>query len=702
MTPPTAQQTELDGPTLNRRRVLQGLAAAGVVSVAGCLGDDDGEADLDEAFAVDRIDVSEIAEQAPERLEEPQGRLEFALERSEIDDYDQADSSLADDSTVFNLLYEGLIVQNPEGEVYEWLAAEYETVDAQDIDATDYEEYMVEEEIVDTTDFNLPIFDVERPNVALLEHPEDLAEVLAGEREAGDTVRVLDREGAADAVADGVYGSRVEGRFHEGIEFTNGEELTAGDLVGSYDRFAGSVNEGQVFDSFLHAEAPDGEDGYEFALYSQLPDAQAELQLPPFQIYPSEHLDIPPGELEPRDDGPVPIGMGPYQVESFEAGSELLLTYNENYWVDQMGLEVFPWVDELDNPDDFPTGPRVEEINIRFVPEQGTRVAGLQDGSIDMSYQLPADDRTAFQADEDYTVAAAPSTGFKFMQFPMAEPEGDEGGAFVHQEVRQAVSNLIPREDIVEVVAEGWGDPAQLPFPRPAAGLGTAKGYDELIEEDWSYPIQPDEDAAEALIDEAGLETPIEMIIETNADDEERQDKMQVAVGALNDSGLFEAEVEAPAEIGAWTQESLYAAGSRFEYAERNATAVIGLASGFDPHGYAEAVHHPDNHNGCCNFFHAEGTFDDEFVELLDSCRFGLDVVEDPNLRRERYDELWEQIATVTGNTFIDFSLETIVAGPRVTGLNGYPDRRAFLTYGLWAPYDEQLVLLDLEEDLDI
>ncbi|PSP27567.1 ABC transporter substrate-binding protein [Halobacteriales archaeon QH_2_65_14] len=613
------------------------------------------------------------------------GRLEFAIEREGIGNYDTADSSLADDTTIFNVVYDGLLSTNQEGENFNWMAQRYETTDAQDVGPADYAPYMREEEIADVSDTSVALFDLEWPNRVIVRHPDDVAAVRNGDLEAGDTMRVLTREETGDAVDDGVYGTRIEGELHEGIEFHNGTECTAENVVRSYDRLVDSNNAGQQFASFLHARTSDGPDGYTFELYAVEPDAIAELDLLPFSIYPDEHLDIEPGGLDPRDGGEVPIGTGPYEIAEFSEGSELLLQKTDNYWLEDLGLDSKEW---WDGPDWMPEGPVVDEINVRFVPEAGTRVAGLQDGTIDIAYQLEAGDRTAFDQNDDFTVGAAVSTGFLFMQFPIVEGT-DLGNA----EVRQAIQNLIPRQDIVEIVAEGWGAPAQVPFPAPVAGLASQMSYDEIQEEDWAYPKNPQPDVAEQLINETDLEPPIPFTVDTNADDSERQDKMQILVDELNQSGLFDANLETPADIQNWFAQTLIAPDSTQQYADRNAVAVIGLAAGFDPHAYPEALHHPDNFNGCCNFFHGEGTFD--WIDLLDSCRFGVDVAQDPDLRRDRYDQLWPQLVEDVGNTMVDFSLETAVAGPDVEGYDAYPSRTGFLSYSLFAPYDEQISWLN-------
>lgn len=679
----TSNQTDkLGAEDLNRRRLLQGIAATGAVTAAaGCLGDDDEETEPEETEPED--DETEPDE---DEIQEG-GRLEFAIERPNLDNYDQAESALADDTMIFNTIYDPLFRQDPQGEVIPWLAEEYEVEEAQDVSfPDDYTEYMGEYEIVDD-EGDLPAVDTEWPNLVLPGgwHPDDLAAYGEGELGEGDTIRALSREDTEEAVDDGVFGTKVAGRLHEGVEFHNGTEMTAENVVRSYDRFVGSTNEGQIFGDFLHARAPEGDDGYEFELYAQEADAVALVDLPPFNVFfPDEHLDIEPGGLNPFEGGEVPIGQGPFEIAEFEEGSQLLLERTDNYWMEDH-LQDKEW---FDGDDDFPSAPVIDEINIRFVPEGGTRVASLQDREVDLSYQLPAGDRTAFDADDEFEVAAAGDTAFLFMTFPITEP-----GAFEHREIRDAVNHLIPRRDIVEIVSEGWGVPAEAPIPEPASGLGTQnETYEEFTQEDYAYPADPDVERAEELVEESPLDPPIEMVIRTNSDDEERQDKMQIVVDELNASGLFEASLETPGDIDDFFLD-LIAPDSTETYAADNAIAVLGLDSGFDPHGYHRFTSMPAGYNACCNWFHGPGTFDWE--EEYQSARFGLDVAQDPDARRARYDDLWPQITHDLGVTIVDYDLSTAVAGPRLQGFRGYPGRGGFLTHSLWAPYDETFAFID-------
>ena len=673
MTSPTHDRSDHTERAIDRRRLLQGLATTGAVAAAGCYG-------RATATAAEPADIEDIEEG---------GTLVLAIERAGMDNVDFVMSNLADDSIIFNAIYDGVYEMSIDGDLHPWMAEEYEVVDAQDIDELDYEPYMRDleleavEEDEDTGDLVPVIEAVDWPNTVLFHHPEDIADAVAGDIEQGESIRALTREEAGDAVADDVYGTMVRGRFHDGIEFHDGTELTAGDLVGSFDRHVDSILHGQVVDAFLHAEAPDGADGLEFELYHQLPDAGARLEAP-VTIFPEHQHDVEPGELSPEDW----VGTGPYEIASYDEGEEVLLQRTDNYWLETVGLDAKDW---WDGPEEFPEAPVIDEISFRFVPEEGTRVAGLRDGGIDLTYELPAGERDAFDDDDAFTVDSEPATGFKFMSFPLEDT--DEGGAFADQAVRQAIAQLIPRQAIVDIVDAGWGEPGKVPIPEPPSALATTGTYEELTEAEWALPAEPDVERADELIAESEFDPPIEITLETNADDETRQDKVALIVDELNASGLFDATMETPADIAEWSSTMLEVDGSRFDYAERNAASVIGLAGTWEPHGYNEALHDPDNHNICCNWFYPEGTFD--WMDDYRAARFSVDAAEDPDTRRELYDDIWPVIVEESATTMVDFSLETAVAGPDVEGFRVYNDRRQHVEWSLHAPYDEQVTWLD-------
>ncbi|MCU4926799.1 ABC transporter substrate-binding protein [Halobacteria archaeon AArc-dxtr1] len=640
-------EQDRSGPALDRRDVLRGMAATGVVGAAGCLswGDSGDVANLGAAFERATVEVDDIRRG---------GTLRVALNEI-VSSFDPPYGVDTASVIVQNLIWESLTATDAEGNLYPWLAESYELRDTQDIDRAAYDEYMVD---ISHGENGVPETDAQ----VVVTHPETDS--------SADEGRYLTVDQTGDAVADGVYGMQFRYDLHEGVEFTNGEELTAEHVVRSYERYEGSHMAGQVFDQFLYAEAVDE---YTVDLYAQIPDAGAERDLPVY-VFPDEQVDLDPGGLDPRE-GVTPVGTGPYELAEFEDENYVVLTRNEDYWFD---IEQTEW---WDGPADWPDGPVIDEIDMSIVPDDATRSAALQDDDVDVAYGLTADARTDFQQSADYRVTATPAGGFTFLQFPVTVAPWDDA------RVRRAVNHLVPREQIVENIFSGWAMESWAPLPEMAAEQGSAD-YDALIEELREYN-EYDPDRAEELLSEAGVSTPIDVTIETNSETEDRVRMVELIAEAMDQSGLFETSI-VTYEWGTFLPRVMDP-----EYHERGRLPVIWLSGTFNPHSFVESTHHPEQFTECCNYQNVDI---DELTEAMEAAQYGTDVANDDDLRAERYDEIWRLVQEHNANSYLELSVESAVVADDVRGFNAYPFPESMLRYGLYAPMDRQLTYLDGED----
>ncbi len=356
-----------------------------------------------------------------------------------------------------SLIFEQLVTIDRTGTVYPWLAKRYERLETNDISRDAYEAYM---ESVPADPQGALEFDGDEPVQDVLIHPDD-------DRFDDDEVRVLTPAGAAEAVDEGVFGMQWRYILHEGVEFTNGEELTAETVVRSVERYENSEMAAQTFDSMLHARAVDE---YTVDLYAQIPDAEAERELPGIAILSTEQAGLAPGEIDPRESDTEPIGTGPYVFEEFEDERYFIAVKNDSYWLEERGLDALEW---WDGPDTFPAGPVISKIDISIIPDDSTRSSALQNDEIDLTDSLPADTVSEFDVSSSYIVDSIQSGGLQFFQYPVTVEPWDD------PRLRKAVNHLIPREEIVDEVLDGWGEPAWTWLPELARGPGTAD-YDQL------------------------------------------------------------------------------------------------------------------------------------------------------------------------------------------------------------------------------
>ncbi len=163
----------------------------------------------------------------------------------------------------------------------------------------------------------------------------------------------------------------------------------------------------------------------------------------------------------------IGVGTGPFAVESYERGSELVLVRNADYWGGAPDIERLIFVPVADEP---------------------TKVSGLVTGSFHIAQELTPDSIPQIEASPDLRIefAGKPVT-FGFAGHIGHEPWSDP-------RVREAFSLAINREAITDGLLRGAGVPASQFY-----GLGNS-AYDPDL-----TPFPYDPDRAAALLSEAGV-----------------------------------------------------------------------------------------------------------------------------------------------------------------------------------------------------
>lgn len=123
-----------------------------------------------------------------------------------------------------------------------------------------------------------------------------------------------------------------------------------------------------------------------------------------------------------------PIATGPYKVQSWSIGDNITLSANQNYY---KGV------------------PSIKTVVIKAVPEENSRVIGLETGEIDMSLDIPAISWDELEKSGKIKVYSAPSTTTGYIGLNIKSP------LLSNKILRQAIALAVDKQSIVDTIYLG-------------------------------------------------------------------------------------------------------------------------------------------------------------------------------------------------------------------------------------------------------
>lgn len=189
----------------------------------------------------------------------------------------------------------------------------------------------------------------------------------------------------------------------------------------------------------------------------------------------------------------------------------------------------------------------VERITVRYNEDPMQQVLALENGEIDvMAPQATADLVEALNdLGDEYVVETGIDGTYEHVDLQVTnggpfDPASYDGDAETALKVRQAFLKLIPRQEIVDKLILPLNPEAEVrqsynvvPGSPMYDGVVAANGQAE------AFPLENDVAGAEALLTEAGVETPIDVRILYGASNARRQQQFAIIDQAMTDSGLF-------------------------------------------------------------------------------------------------------------------------------------------------------------------
>jgi peptide/nickel transport system substrate-binding protein len=137
----------------------------------------------------------------------------------------------------------------------------------------------------------------------------------------------------------------------------------------------------------------------------------------------------------------IDAGSGPYTIETFTSGKEVLLKTYDGYWGKTADATHF------------------DKVLISIVPEAVTQQQMLDGGQVDLALSLPLENVAQYKTNPDYQFVEEASFFNYVGYFNVNNKPLDD------VRVRQALSYAIPYDDIVTVGAQGYGTQSHGPVP---------------------------------------------------------------------------------------------------------------------------------------------------------------------------------------------------------------------------------------------
>jgi peptide/nickel transport system substrate-binding protein len=271
----------------------------------------------------------------------------------------------------------------------------------------------------------------------------------------------------------------IELDLRKGVKFHNGANFDADDVVYTLNSLVAPDSKvvRRAETSWIdHAEKLDP---YKVRIVTRQPFPAAIEFLAYFIfIYPHEYYS----KVGPVGMGEKPIGSGPYKVVEHARGKFIRFVRNPDYFADSPRPQ-----------------PKIEKIELRYMPDPQTQLAEMLAGGLDLSWDIPNEQAQQLRGMPNLQVVAGPSDRVAFLH--LNGSEATPAPPLRDVRVRKAIFHAIDRDSMLKSLVGEGGRLLRVPCSPTEFGC-----VDDLAPR---YGYDPGK--AKQLLAEAGFPTGFEM-----------------------------------------------------------------------------------------------------------------------------------------------------------------------------------------------
>lgn len=261
-------------------------------------------------------------------------------------------------------------------------------------------------------------------------------------------------------------GKTITFHLRDGLKWHDGEPLTSADVLFTYQVYVDPKTPTSYAEAYRQVTGASAPDPLTFVVSYDQPYAPA-LASWGVSILPKhllEGTDITKSPLSR-----APVGSGPYVFKEWKAGEKVVLEAN---------------------PDYFEGRPYINRVVYRIIPDQSTQFLELKSGGLDFMGLTPIQYKTQTDTPNfkrNFNKFRYLSFSYTYLGYNLERP------LFKDRRVRQALTSAIDKQEIIDGVLLGLGQPATGPY-KPDTWV-----YNDKVRR---YPYDPQK--ARELLAEAG------------------------------------------------------------------------------------------------------------------------------------------------------------------------------------------------------